>query len=238
MAEVIFLTVRNEVMSLKRLYLHIYNYSVQITFFSKIPNYLTFINEYMRRFSWTFVTFVSCENVYGGSYKKMATSHSLAHLRKYSLIANDHFTIVINKHSVIITHVHFSRSAHKNNLSTVNHKRSLSGDKGYLSDLANSNWFDYLESLPELAEIIWRFKVSRPNLKLTWTVINHCRRQPYFFYIEHLSDTGYWLDVCHGWFHLHGLPQTARSGSYSTDQSKVKFFRLQFTVNSLSTRQL
>ena len=25
---------------------------------------------------------------------------------------------------------------------------------------------------------------------------------------------------------------------YSTDQSKVKFFRLQFTVNSLSTRQL
>ena len=51
MAEVIFLTVRSEVMSLKRLYLRIYNYSVQITFFSKIRNYLTVINEYMRRFS-------------------------------------------------------------------------------------------------------------------------------------------------------------------------------------------
>ena len=32
MAEVSFLTVRSEVMSLKRLYLRIYNYSVQITF--------------------------------------------------------------------------------------------------------------------------------------------------------------------------------------------------------------
>ena len=45
MAEVIFLTVRSEVMSLKRLHLRIYNYSVQITFLSKIPNYLTVINE-------------------------------------------------------------------------------------------------------------------------------------------------------------------------------------------------
>ena len=54
-------------MSLKRLYLRIYNYSVEIKFLSKNPNYLTFINEYMRRFSWIFVTLVSCENVYGGS---------------------------------------------------------------------------------------------------------------------------------------------------------------------------
>ena len=51
MAEVSFLTVRSEVMSLKRLYLRIYNYSVQIKFLSKIPNYITVINEYMRRFS-------------------------------------------------------------------------------------------------------------------------------------------------------------------------------------------
>ena len=49
-------------------------------------------------------------------------------------------------------------------------------------------------------------------LKLTWTVINNCRRQQYF-YIELLSETGYWLDVCRGWFHLHELPQAARSGS-------------------------
>ena len=38
MAEVIFLTVRSEIMSLKRLCLRIYNCSVQIIFFSKIPN--------------------------------------------------------------------------------------------------------------------------------------------------------------------------------------------------------
>ena len=29
------------------------------------------------------------------------------------------------------------------------------------------------------------------------------------------DTTGYWLDVCHGWFHLHGLPRAARSGSES-----------------------
>ena len=79
MAEVIFLTVRREVMSLKRLYLRIYNYSVQITFSFKIPNYLSVINEYIRRFSSIDGTFVSCENVYGGSCKKLATSHSLVH---------------------------------------------------------------------------------------------------------------------------------------------------------------
>ena len=51
MAEVSFLTVRSEVMSLKRFYLRIYNYYVQIKFLSKNPNYLTVINEYMRIFS-------------------------------------------------------------------------------------------------------------------------------------------------------------------------------------------
>ena len=77
MTEVIFLTVRDEVMSLKILYLRIYNYSVQIAFLSKIPNYLTVTNEYIREFSWIYVTFVSCGNVYGGSYEKLATSDSL-----------------------------------------------------------------------------------------------------------------------------------------------------------------
>ena len=48
-------------MSLKRLYLRIYNYSVQITFEPKIPICLAVINEYIRRFSWIYVTFVSCE---------------------------------------------------------------------------------------------------------------------------------------------------------------------------------
>ena len=42
-----------------------------------------------------------------------------------------------------------------------------------------------------------------------------------FFSNELLSETGYWLSVCHGWFHLHGLPQAARSGSevYKTKNS-------------------
>ena len=34
-----------------------------------------------------------------------------------------------------------------------------------------------------------------------------------FFSDELLSETGYWLGVCHGSFHLHGLPPAARSGS-------------------------
>ena len=79
MAEVIFLTFRDEVMSLKILYLRIYNYCVQTTFLSKIPNYLTVTNEYIRGLSWIYVTSVSCGNVYGGIYKKLSTSHSLVH---------------------------------------------------------------------------------------------------------------------------------------------------------------
>ena len=51
MAEVSFLTVRSEVMSLNRFYLRIYDYSVKIKFLSKNPNYLTVINEDMRGFS-------------------------------------------------------------------------------------------------------------------------------------------------------------------------------------------
>ena len=51
MAEVIFLSVRSEVMSLKISYLRIFNYYVQITLFFKIPNYLTVIDEYVRKFS-------------------------------------------------------------------------------------------------------------------------------------------------------------------------------------------
>ena len=33
-----------------------------------------------------------------------------------------------------------------------------------------------------------------------------------FFSDELLSETGYWLGVCHDWFHLHRLPLAARSG--------------------------
>ena len=34
-----------------------------------------------------------------------------------------------------------------------------------------------------------------------------------FFSDELWSETGYWLGVCHGWFHLHRLTQAARSRS-------------------------
>ena len=39
-------------------------------------------------------------------------------------------------------------------LSNVTHKRTSSGDKGFSYYLANSNGFDYLESLPELAKMV------------------------------------------------------------------------------------
>ena len=42
----------------------------------------------------------------------------------------------------------------------------------------------------------------------------------FFFSIELLSETGYWLGVCHIWFHLHGLPQAARSGSENYKMKK------------------
>ena len=45
---------------------------------------------------------------------------------------------------------------------------------------------------------------NRQELKLTWTVIYHWKRKPHFS-SEHLSKTGYWLGVCHGWFHLHWI---------------------------------
>ena len=65
-------------------------------------------------------------------------------------------------------------------------------------------------------------------LKLTWTVIYYCRWQPYFS-IEPLSIMGYWLGECRGWFHMHGLPRAARSGS---ENYKMKTFCPQRDSNS------
>ena len=55
-------------------------------------------------------------------------------------------------------------------------------------------------------------------LKLTWKVINHWK-QPYFS-CEPISKTGYWLGVCHGWFHLHGLTRATRSESRELQNEK------------------
>ena len=60
--------------------------------------------------------------------------------------------------------------------------------------------------------IISEMRDANDSLKLTWTVIYHCKRQPYFF-IGPLSETGYWLSVFHGCFHLHGFYWAPRTGS-------------------------
>ena len=53
-------------------------------------------------------------------------------------------------------------------LSNVTHKRTSSGDKDFLLHLANWNWFDYLENVPELSEMLSfkRIKVSHPNIRI------------------------------------------------------------------------
>ena len=48
---------------------------------------------------------------------------------------------------------------------------------------------------------------------LKLTVIFNCKRQPYFFYRVFRSKTGYWLGVCHGWFHLQGLTGGVKNAS-------------------------
>ena len=41
-----------------------------------------------------------------------------------------------------------------------------------------------------------------------------------FFSCEPISKTGYWLNVCYGWFHLHGLTQAARSENRELQNEK------------------
>ena len=49
-------------------------------------------------------------------------------------------------------------------------------------------------------------------LKLTWTDVNYSRLSQYFFFnIEDWSNTRYWLDLCHSWFHLHGVSLALRN---------------------------
>ena len=50
-------------------------------------------------------------------------------------------------------------------LSNMTHKRTSSGDKGFLSHLANANRFDYPESLPELAEIL-SFNATKYHIRI------------------------------------------------------------------------
>ena len=60
---------------------------------------------------------------------------------------------------------------------------------------------------------------DRNFLKLTWTVIYHWKLEP-FFVSQSLSKTGFWLGVCHGWFHLHGLTRPVRSANRDLQNEK------------------
>ena len=71
------------------------------------------------------------------------------------------------------------------------------------------------------------------DLKLTWTITYYCKRQPYFFSIEPLSKTRYWLGVCHDWFHLQGLTRGVKNAS------RVRITKLKILVHyGIRTRDL
>ena len=50
------------------------------------------------------------------------------------------------------------------------------------------------------------------SLKLTWKVINHWRRLPYFI-LANLFWNRVFARLCHGWFHSHGLTRAVRIAS-------------------------
>ena len=118
----------------------------KLHFYPRSQIILTVINEYIRRFSWIYVPFLSCENVHGGSYQKIGdipltcTLKEILFNRKRSFYYSNQQTFCINNTRSLFK---FCTQKH---LSNVTHKR-------FLSHLANSNWFDYLESLPELVEM-------------------------------------------------------------------------------------
>ena len=82
-----------------------------------------------------------------------------------------------------------------------------------------------IPTLDVLAKDITKVYKFKHNLKLTWTVIYYCKRQHYIFYIEPLSKTGYWLGVCHGWFHLQGLTRGVKNAS------RVRITKLKILVH-------
>ena len=51
-----------------------------------------------------------------------------------------------------------------------------------------------------------------------------------FFSIEPLSKTGYWLGVCHGWFHLQGANWRCKERELS-ENNKIKKSCPQWDLN-------
>ena len=72
---------------------------------------------------------------------------------------------------------------------------------------------------PEICQrwgLVWMFDGQEGRPKVVFILLHILKffaRQPYFS-IEPISLTGYSLRVCHGWFHLQGLPcYIERSGT-------------------------
>ena len=61
-------------------------------------------------------------------------------------------------------------------------------------------------------------------LKLTWTVIYYSDGS-HIFSIEpsSISKIGYWFGVCHGWFHLQGIPRAMKNASQARELPIVGF---------------
>ena len=59
------------------------------------------------------------------------------------------------------------------------------------------------------------------TLKLMWYIIYYWRREPHISFSKPWSKTGYWLSVCHGWFHLHWLTRAGRSENRELQDKKL-----------------
>ena len=62
----------------------------------------------------------------------------------------------------------------------------------------------------------WSLLVCRSRCKYSVETIRNSVK----FKLAPLSKTGYWLGVCHGWFHLHGLTRPARSANRKLQNEK------------------
>ena len=60
---------------------------------------------------------------------------------------------------------------------------------------------------------IYNWSIVECGVKAKVSVILPMETAAIFFSREPLSKTGYWLGVCHGWFHLHWHPRSIRSES-------------------------
>ena len=151
-------------MSFKILYLRIYNHSVQIIFFQD-PQLL---NCYKRVHEKIFVILCYFCFMWKRIWRKLekigdipftcSLKEILFHSKRSFYYSNQQTFCINNTRSLFM----FCTQKH---LSNVTHKRTSSGDKGFFSHLTNSNWFDYLESLPELAEM-FSFNASKCHVRI------------------------------------------------------------------------